>query len=59
MTSTWTDKTSLRQTVSVVNTTPEQKDRARRFTATQAKDAEDCALLLSALGLGPVGGEWT
>lgn len=51
MSSTWTDKTSLRQPVSIVNTTAEQKDRARRFTASQAEGAEDCRVLLLMLGL--------
>lgn len=38
---------------------PSERDRARRFVASQAEDAGDCAELLDALGLAPVGGEWT
>jgi hypothetical protein len=33
-------------------TTPEQRDRARQYIASRARDADDQALLLDALGLG-------
>jgi hypothetical protein len=32
---------------------PDTRRRAARFVATQARDADDCALLLDALGLRP------
>lgn len=35
------------------NNTPEQIRKAQLFVASQAKDAEDCALLLDVLGLMP------
>lgn len=32
---------------------PDARRRATRFVASQARDADDCALLLDALGLRP------
>ena len=49
--STWTDKTSLRQPVSVVGTTPEQRRKARLEVARRSESVEDCRELLAMLGL--------
>lgn len=36
---------------------PDIRRRAARFVATQARDVEDCALLLAVLGLRPEEGK--
>lgn len=38
-------------TASLPRTTAEERDRARRYVANRADDADDLALLLDALGL--------
>lgn len=49
--STWTDKNGLRPPVQITHTTPEERDKARRFVATRSSCAADCRELLLMLGL--------